>query len=65
MYRQKSLLKKYAFDNGQRCDKNLFLSAKTTSLLQTFRSEEPSNEILQKILAYRWHATKKEEARNT
>jgi len=32
---------------------------------KTFRSEEPTNEMLQKILSYRWEAVKKEEARNT
>ncbi len=37
----------------------------TYFVFQTFRSEEPSNEILQKILSYRYQAVKKEEARNT
>jgi len=32
---------------------------------KTFRAEEPTNEMLQKILSYRWEAVKKEEARNT
>ena len=29
---------------------------------KTFRSEEPSHEMLQKILSYRWETVKKEEA---
>jgi hypothetical protein len=41
------------------------LFVNTYFVFQTFRSEEPSNEILQKILSYRWQAVKKEEARNT
>jgi len=36
--------------------------AHITKPFKTFRSEEPSNEMLQKILSYRWEAVKKEEA---
>lgn len=36
-----------------------------TGPFKTFRTGEPSNETLQKILSYRWQAVKKEEARNT
>lgn len=36
-----------------------------TSPFKTFRSEEPSNEMLQKILSYRWETVKKEEASKT
>jgi len=36
--------------------------AHITQPFKTFRSEEPSNEMLQKILSYRWEAVKKEEA---
>jgi len=32
---------------------------------KTFRSEEPTNQMLQSILQYRWETVKKEEARNT
>lgn len=38
--------------------------AHITKPFKTFRSEEPSNEMLQKILSYRWEAVKKEEASN-
>ncbi len=44
---------------------SLWSSYLSLAFFQTFRSEEPSNEILQKILSYRWQAVKKEEARNT
>lgn len=36
-----------------------------TQPFKTFRGDEPSHEILQKILSHKWHAVKKEEARNT
>merc|ERR1719500_2269678 len=39
--------------------------AHITKPFKTFRSEEPSNEMLQKILSYRWEAVKKEEAKKT
>jgi len=36
--------------------------AHITKPFKTFRTEEPTNEMLQKILSYRWEAVKKEEA---
>jgi len=41
------------------------IMAHITTPFKTFRSEEPSHEMLQKILAYRWEAVKKEEASKT
>merc|ERR1719369_1894020 len=41
------------------------IMAHITKPFKTFRSEEPSHEVLQKILAYRWEAVKKEEASKT
>merc|ERR1719369_2520318 len=38
------------------------IMAHITKPFKTFRAEEPSNEMLQKILSYRWEAVKKEEA---
>merc|ERR1712012_1092387 len=41
------------------------IMARITQPFKTFRAEEPSHQMLQKILSYRWESIKKEEASKT
>ena len=54
-----SLKRQNKFYGAQSGEKLMLLVGKT------FRSEEPTNQMLQSILQYRWETVKKEEARNT